>query len=60
MDGAEQGHVALAQLEPGAVADAPGQHAITDQGPGLHVALLALVLKRVRKIRLRDNQRHDN
>ena len=45
MDGAEEGDVALPQLEDGAGPDGPGEHRVADQGPGLAPGELSLILK---------------
>ena len=45
MDGAEEGDVALPQLEDGAGPDGPGEHRVADQGPGLAPGQLSLILK---------------
>ena len=44
MDGAEEGDVALPQLEHSAGADGPGQQSVADQGPRLTAAQLTVVL----------------
>ena len=51
MDRAEEGDIALPQLEDGARADGPGEHRVTDQGPGLAPAQLPIILKQ-QKIRI--------
>ena len=45
MHGAEERDVALPQLEDGARADGPGEHRVTDEGPGLAPAQLPIILK---------------
>ena len=45
MDGAEEGNVPLAELENRPVPDGSGEHAVTDQGPGLHTAHLTVILE---------------
>ena len=46
MDRAEEGHVALPQLEHGAVADGAAEHGVADQGPALAPRELPVILKR--------------
>ena len=45
MHRAEEGDVALPQLEYRARADGPGQHRVTDQSPRLPCTQLAIILK---------------
>ncbi len=46
VDRAEEGHVALPQLEHGAVADGATEHGVADQGPALAPRELPVILKR--------------
>ena len=48
VDGAEEGHVALPELEEGAGDDGAGQEAVADERPGLDTALLTIILKQLR------------
>ena len=45
MHRAEERNVALPQLEDGARADGPGEHRVTDEGPGLAIAQFPIILK---------------
>ena len=45
VDGAEEAHVALPQLEHGAVADGSAEHCVADQGPALAPRHLPVILK---------------
>ena len=45
VDGAEEAHVPLPQLEHGAVADGSAQHRVADQGPALAPRHLPVILK---------------
>ena len=45
MHRAEQRNVSLPQLEDGARADGPGEHRVTDEGPGLAIAQFPIILK---------------
>ena len=50
MDRAEQGDVALPQLEHGAVTDGATQHRVADQGPALATRQLSVILENKIKI----------
>ena len=45
VDGAEEGDVALPQLEDGPRPDGPGEHRVADEGPRLAAAQLSVILK---------------
>ena len=45
MHRAEERNVSLPQLEDGARADGPGEHRVTDEGPGLTLAQFSIILK---------------
>ena len=50
MDRAEEGDVALPQLEHRAVADGSAQHRVADQGPALAARQLSVILENKMKI----------
>ena len=53
MDRAEEGDVALPQLEHRAVADGSAEHRVADQGPALAARQLSVILEN--KIKIKRN-----